>query len=234
MSTPSANITTAAVEIVAEAEVNLLVRWAVQQTVFGRGPAQAPDAVCWWCLDTAQCRKCRGCRVTVYCCKRCQAKGWRYGGHRIECTDLQSEKRAVKDAVTNLTGSAARPGHVAGLGLGLGGGGAADVADDADGAAACDVGIRRPKMLALNFYTDPEDENSAHPAFCGVFKWTPAVQHFKNMWQKMDDENLWLRCTETGKWLLSTTAMKDEPDESKGLAVQIKHGLLDATIPDAG
>lgn len=165
MSTPSANITTAAVEIVAEAEVNLLVRWAVQQTVFGRGPAQAPDAVCWWCLDTAQCRKCRGCRVTVYCCKRCQAKGWRYGGHRIECTDLQSEKRAVKDAVTNLTGSAARPGHVAGLGLGHGGGGAADVADDADGAAACDVGIRRPKMLALNFYTDPEDENSAHPAF---------------------------------------------------------------------
>lgn len=70
--------------------------------------------------------------------------------------------------------------------------------------------------------------------YSGVFKWTPAVQHFKNMWQKMDDENLWLRCTETGKWLLSTTAMKDEPDESKGLAVQIKHGLLDATIPDAG
>ena len=70
--------------------------------------------------------------------------------------------------------------------------------------------------------------------YSGVFKWTPEVQHFKNMWQKMDDENLWLRCTETGKWLLSTTAMKDEPDESKGLAVQIKHGLLDATIPDAG
>ena len=70
--------------------------------------------------------------------------------------------------------------------------------------------------------------------YSGVFKWTPEVQHFKNMWQKMDDENLWLRCTETGKWLLSTTAMKDNPGEVNGLAVQTKHGLLDATIPDAG
>lgn len=97
-----------------------------------------------------------------------QSKKRAVGSSRRDAVVLSDSGDSADEAiaaVTNLIGSAVRPGHVAGLGHGHGGGGAADVADDADGAAVCDVGIRRPKMLELNFYTNPEDKNSAHPAF---------------------------------------------------------------------
>ncbi|TFY65536.1 hypothetical protein EVG20_g5556 [Dentipellis fragilis] len=83
------------------------------------GPRRLPCAYCWRSAQRDTLKKCRGCLITFYCSKECQAAGWK-NGHKTECElnkdDWSKKKLAREDRIvlnyTVLRDVACHPLHL--------------------------------------------------------------------------------------------------------------------------
>ena len=134
-------------------------------------------------------------------------------------TDEDSSDDVIA-ALDNLTGGGA--GARADAGAGAVGSGSGSVGDDGRGAGGGDGDGDDSVFMEIEFIN--ELTGRVHPTLGGVFMMNPEVQHKQNIWQKVDDHELWLRIKADATWLLSATVNKDAMDHC-GLALQKKPSM---------